>query len=121
MPTPREKFQDLLKKLFQFDCADLDFGIYRIMNQKRAVIERFIEKDLMDGLAIEIGSGALKDEAAARREFDAVAAKIREELEESPGDAIDPEGNLIQYQTSRLGKQYLSLQERLCGNTERKV
>ncbi len=115
MPTPREKFQDLLKKLFQFDCADLDFGIYRIMNQKRAVIERFIEKDLMDGLAIEIGSGALKDEAAARREFDAVAAKIREELEESPGDAIDPEGNLIQYQTSRLGKQYLSLQERLCG------
>ncbi len=115
MPTPREKFQDLLKKLFQFDCADLDFGIYRIMNQKRAVIERFIEKDLMDGLAIEIGSGALKDEAAARREFDAVAAKIREELEESPGDAIDPGGNLIQYQTSRLGKQYLSLQERLCG------
>jgi hypothetical protein len=29
MPTPREKFQELLKKLFQFDCAELDFGIYR--------------------------------------------------------------------------------------------
>jgi adenine-specific DNA-methyltransferase len=28
MATPREKFQTLLRKLFQFDCADLDFGIY---------------------------------------------------------------------------------------------
>jgi hypothetical protein len=37
MPTPRENFQSLLKKLFQFDCAELDFGIYRIMNQKRAI------------------------------------------------------------------------------------
>ena len=38
------KFQDLLRELFQFDCADLDFGIYRIMNHKRDVIERFISK-----------------------------------------------------------------------------
>lgn len=80
MITPREKFQALLKKLFQFDCAELDFGIYRIMNQKRAVIEQFIEKDLLDGIATELGSGALKDEAALRREYDALAGKIREEL-----------------------------------------
>jgi len=33
MPTPREKFQALLKKLFQFDNAELDFGIHRIKNQ----------------------------------------------------------------------------------------
>lgn len=32
MATPREKFQALLKKLFQFDNAELDFGIYRIMD-----------------------------------------------------------------------------------------
>ena len=30
-----QKFQELLRELFQFDCADLDFGIYRIMNHKR--------------------------------------------------------------------------------------
>ena len=30
MNKPLEKFQDLLRELFQFDCADLDFGIYRI-------------------------------------------------------------------------------------------
>jgi len=29
MPTPREKFQEPLKKLFQFDCAALDFGAQR--------------------------------------------------------------------------------------------
>ena len=54
MATPREKFQGLLNELFQFDCADLDFGIYRIMNQKRAVIERFIEKDLLDGITAQL-------------------------------------------------------------------
>ena len=26
-----KKFQGLLEELFQFDAADLDFGIYRIM------------------------------------------------------------------------------------------
>ena len=40
------KFQQLLRELFQFDCADLDFGIYRIMNYKRDIIERFITQDL---------------------------------------------------------------------------
>lgn len=29
------KFQVLLEELFQFSAADLDFGIYRIMNYKR--------------------------------------------------------------------------------------
>lgn len=31
-PPHISKFQQLLRELFQFDCADLDFGIYRIMN-----------------------------------------------------------------------------------------
>jgi adenine-specific DNA-methyltransferase len=26
-----EKFQNLLKELFQFEASDLDFGIYRIL------------------------------------------------------------------------------------------
>ncbi|MEA3415456.1 MAG: DNA methyltransferase, partial [Thermodesulfobacteriota bacterium] len=35
------------KELFQFDRADLDFGIFRIMNQKRDEISAFLEKDLL--------------------------------------------------------------------------
>ena len=42
MDQYREKFQGLLRELFQFDCADLDFGIYRIRNYKRDVIVKFI-------------------------------------------------------------------------------
>ena len=42
MTEALNKFQTLLRDLFQFDCADLDFGIYRIMNHKRDVIERLL-------------------------------------------------------------------------------
>jgi len=63
MSTPREKFQGLLKKLFQFDNAELDFGIYRIMNHKRAMIERFIEDDLIRGLDKELKRGARAEQA----------------------------------------------------------
>ena len=30
-----EKFKNVLKKMFMLDQADLDFGLYRIMNQKK--------------------------------------------------------------------------------------
>ncbi len=110
MPTPREKFQGLLKKLFQFDCAELDFGIYRIMNHKRAVIEQFIEKDLLDGVAMELTSGALAEESGLAQQLTEVAAQIKENFGE---EALDAEGNLAaQYQQTPRGKQYLELQER---------
>ena len=45
--TPRQRLQELLRELFQFDCADLDFGIYRIMNFRRKELERFVQKVLL--------------------------------------------------------------------------
>lgn len=42
-----EKFVTLLKQMFQMDQADLDFGIYRIMNYKRKEIEKFLNEDLL--------------------------------------------------------------------------
>ena len=45
--TNYEKLRSLLAELFQLDQADLDFGIYRIMNQKRDEILRFLDKDLL--------------------------------------------------------------------------
>lgn len=47
MSDKLNKFKDVLKEIFQLDQADLDFGIYRIMNQKRADIENFLENDLL--------------------------------------------------------------------------
>jgi adenine-specific DNA-methyltransferase len=42
-----QKLRSLLQELFQLDQADLDFGIYRIMNQKREEVVRFLDKDLL--------------------------------------------------------------------------
>lgn len=42
-----EKLKTLLAELFQMDRAELDFGIYRIMNAKRDEINRFLDQDLL--------------------------------------------------------------------------
>jgi hypothetical protein len=54
MNDVREKLKGLLRTLFQFDCADLDFGIYRIMNFKRDAIENFINKGLFDAITKDL-------------------------------------------------------------------
>lgn len=41
---PLEKLQSLFREFFQFDLADLDFGLYRLFHLKRAEIEAFINK-----------------------------------------------------------------------------
>ncbi len=41
------KLKAILREMFQLDQADLDFGIYRIMNQKREEIEQFLDRDLL--------------------------------------------------------------------------
>ena len=42
-----ESFIKKLKEIFMMDHAELNFGIYRIMNQKRSDIQAFLEKDLL--------------------------------------------------------------------------
>lgn len=42
-----KKFRDKLKEIFQLHQADLDFGIYRILNVKREEILSFLDKDLL--------------------------------------------------------------------------
>jgi adenine-specific DNA-methyltransferase len=109
MPTPKEKFQKLLRELFQFDCADLDFGIYRIMNHKRAVIEQFIEKDLLNAVSEELQKGALAQEAHAAERLAELSAQIKDTL---GADSLDAEGNLSpNYAATKIGKEYLSLQQ----------
>ena len=40
------KFQKLLRELFQFDCQDLDFGIYRVLHLNRKQVEEFVSERL---------------------------------------------------------------------------
>ena len=41
-----ERFIDLLNQIFEMDKSDLDFGIYRILNIRRAEIQKFFKEGL---------------------------------------------------------------------------
>lgn len=106
--TQMEKFQSLLRELFEFDVADLDFGIYRIMNHKRQVIERFIAQDLPQAIAEELRQGALAEQAQAAKDLEAARKKVLEALGE---EALDADGNLAEaYRATPAGKEYLAAQ-----------
>jgi len=47
MSESYKKLVKTLQTIFEMDKADLDFGIYRIMNQKRDDINDFLENDLL--------------------------------------------------------------------------
>jgi len=109
MEESLKKFQELLRELFQFDCADLDFGLYRIMNQKREVIEQFITQTLPEAVKNELKGGALAEQNQAIEELKEVIEQIRETLGK---DALDADGNLVKFQETDIGKKYLGLKEK---------
>ena len=103
-----KKFQGLLEELFQFNAADLDFGIYRIMNYKRGVIERFISEDLPKSISQELAQGALAGQTQAAKELEAAKKRVLAISD----DAIDVAGNLIKYHDTKPGKEYLAAREK---------
>ncbi|MDE0156903.1 MAG: DNA methyltransferase [Gammaproteobacteria bacterium] len=113
----QKKFQQLLRELFQFDCADLDFGIYRIMNHKREVIEKFISEDLEKAVSEELDQGVLHDQELALSELKDTTQLIRETL---GNKALDAAGNLNEtYHDIPIGQKYLKLQRRTRGARSR--
>lgn len=115
----RQKLQDELRKLFQFDVSDLDFGIYRILNRKKDRIEQFIEKDLLD--AVKEGLKEYQQQDASQ--VDEIKQQIIENLSE---DAFDDQGNLVKYENTKLGKDYLDALEKaekqeVGADTEKKI
>ena len=46
MQESLQKLQNLLQQLFRADAADLDFGIYRIINYRRDQLQKFIDEEL---------------------------------------------------------------------------
>lgn len=72
--------------MFQMDQADLDFGIYRIMNQKRDEIERFLDKELLPQVKREFAK--YKDAKAEERQKE--LEKLIKTLEDAD---VDPDTN----------------------------
>jgi len=87
----RQQFRGLLREIFQFDSAELDFGIYRIMNHKRAAIENFIENQLEAAVEAGLKEGLRQ----ARSSFEDDLENAKKNLEEKLGsDAIIAGGEL---------------------------
>src|SRR5437762_12103021 len=88
--TPLEKFQTLLRELFQFEHGDLNFGIYRIMNLRRTQMERWINEDLPKRAETALKTPAISVES----ELASRLADLGKKLVAVRADAIDPDGRL---------------------------
>ena len=87
MATNSEKLRSLLEELFQLDQADLDFGIYRIMNTKRDEIVRFLNKDLLPQVQDAFKHYKSADKSVLQGELDKLVASVQNagmNPEESP-------------------------------------
>lgn len=86
-----EKFKDLLKEIFRFDVSDLDFGIYRILNGKRSMIDDFIDNRISQ-IVEETFAQYTKDIASDIEEkLKAKAVEVKTKIAQ---DAIDNQGNV---------------------------
>ncbi len=108
--SPRDRVIDLLRQLFQFDLADLDFGIHRIMNFKRKEIERFIEKDLVGKVEQELSSLARQTADQQRKELEDLATEANKTLGEG---TIDKVGEVHKFKDTKIVQQYLERRKEL--------
>lgn len=58
-----------LQECFMLDQADLDFGIYRIMNSRRVEIEKFLKEDLVPQVKAILGESGASDRWSLDREL----------------------------------------------------
>ena len=117
--TNLTKFQGLLRELFQFDCADVDFGIYRIMNHKRDAIERFISEQLPAAITTGLESDTLAGQALAEANLAEKAQEVRSAL---GADAFDDSGELKpRHREWPIGQEYMEAQRQAAGCRSREV
>ena len=106
----QEQLQELLRDLFQFGAEDLDFGIYRILNQRRDIIEDFIEEDILD--TVHEALGKIVDQE--RQELEQELNEVREEVEGLLGeDAFDGDDISEQYRDTPVAEDYIEAKEQL--------
>src|SRR5690606_29461627 len=70
------KLQAVLSEIFEIDKADLDFGIYRIMNQKRDDVNKFIEVQLPKDIKKVLSKTQSKDSVHLKQELDQLGSSL---------------------------------------------
>ena len=91
-----------LREMFQIDSPGLNFGVYRIMNQRRGEIERFLQEDLV--ACVDAEFGRYDEELAVSIEKDRVALE-RVITEEIADDALTERGIAERYLVTKRAKE----------------
>ena len=110
MQTSQQKLQTLLQQLFRADAADLDFGIYRIINYRRDQIQAFLDEELPT--IVNTALDANTDIESEHQEMENLAQQIRQNF----GDGVlNADGNLINetYKATPLVQKYLEAKEQI--------
>ena len=89
----QQQLQQLLRDLFQFDASDLDFGVYRILNQRRDIIDDFIEEDLIRTVHDALEAVATEERTELEEEVEQARAEVVEQLNE---DVFTQEGEIME-------------------------
>jgi adenine-specific DNA-methyltransferase len=63
------QLKEVLNEIFELNKADLDFGIYRIMNQKRKQVNEFIETQLPELIKEALNETQSSDKTVAEQEL----------------------------------------------------
>lgn len=78
MLTQYEKLKAILREMFQMDQADLDFGIYRIMNARRDEIEKFLDSELLPQVDVEFAKYRGTEIEGKKKELAQLVATIHD-------------------------------------------
>lgn len=90
------QLKDLLNNMFELNKADLDFGIYRIMNQKRKQVNEFVDKQLPDDIKKTLSETQTSDKTEIEKELK-VMRKNLEALDINPEDNPKYKAKLEQF------------------------
>ena len=111
MQESLQKLQNLLQQLFRADAADLDFGIYRIINHRRYQIQNFIDEELPT--IVHNALDANTEAESARERITELENQVREFSRNLGQEILNADGNLINdtYADAPIVGQYLEARE----------
>ena len=85
------QLQGFFRELFQFDLADLDFGLYRLFRLRREEIEKFINESLPQEVDTAFAEYSTEERQRAHEEYEPLKARMEEEF---GSEALLPDGSV---------------------------
>ncbi|EFI73454.1 MULTISPECIES: DNA methyltransferase [Segatella] len=99
-----ESFKKKLEEIFMMDHAELDFGIYRIMNQKRNDIQHFLDFELLPQVKQVLKGNDGGDADRTKKRMEEIVASVGGNVEVLPkGTPIRDEYDKLETQLAHSG------------------